>query len=173
MGRRSRKRSIAAPAASRGDARAGGSASVSRSEARDAAVRAQLRPLADDERPLPLLIAIALCVILGVGNLVAYAAGLEIDGERPSFFGIALLSFLLLAAAVGMWGKRYWAVLGFQALLGITVVLAALALLVSGNLAAVAVSLATVGLGGWLFWKLVRIMARIQMPRPGGGEPIR
>ena len=168
MGRRSRKRSIAAPAASRGDARAGRPASVSRSEARDAAVRAQLRPLADDERPPALLIAIVVCVLLGVGNLVAYAAGLEIDGERPALFGIALLSFLLLAAAVGMWGKRYWAVLGFQALLGITVVLAALALLVSGNVAAVAVSLAIVGLGGWLFWKLVRIMARIQMPRAGG-----
>ena len=32
-------------------------------------------------------------------------------------------------------------------------------------------SVAIVGLGGWLFWKLVRVMARIQMPRPrpGGG----
>jgi hypothetical protein len=166
VGRRSRKRSIAAPAAPRPDGRS--AQRVSRSEARDAAVRAQLRPFADDERPLPLLIAIVLCVLLGVGNLVAYAAGMEIDGERPAFFGIALLSFLLLAAAVGMWGKRYWAVLGFQALLGITVILAALALLVSGNLAAVAVSLAIAGLGGWLFWKLVRIMARIQMPRAGG-----
>ena len=57
--------------------------------------------------------------------------------------------------------------LGFQALLGITVVLAALALLVAGNLAAVLVSVAIVGLGGWLFWKLVRIMARIQMPGVG------
>jgi hypothetical protein len=65
-----------------------------------------------------------------------------------------------------MWAKRYWAVLGFQALLGITVVLSALALLVAGNLAAVAVGLAIAGLGGWLFWKLVRVLARIQMPQP-------
>ena len=27
-----------------------------------------------------------------------------------------------------------------------------------------------IGLGGWLFWKLVRVMSRIQMPRPGGGQ---
>ena len=38
----------------------------------------------------------------------------------------------------------------------------------SGNVVAVVVSLVIVGLGGWLFWKLVRIMARIQMPRAGG-----
>jgi uncharacterized membrane protein YccC len=170
MGRRSRKRSVsaatprpAAPAPPR----------TSRSEARNAEVRAQLRPLAPGERPLPLLIAIAISVVLGVGNLVAYAAGQEIDGERPAFFGIALLSGLLLVAAVGMWQGRYWAVLGFQALLGITVVLASLALLVAGNLAAVLVSVAIAGLGGWLFWKLVRIMARLQMPRPGGGGAIR
>jgi hypothetical protein len=170
MGRRSRKRSVsaatprpAAPAPPR----------TSRSEARNAEVRAELRPLAPGERPFPLLIAIAISVVLGVGNLVAYAAGQEIDGERPAFFGIALLSGLLLVAAVGMWQGRYWAVLGFQALLGITVVLASLALLVAGNLAAVLVSVAIAGLGGWLFWKLVRIMARLQMPRPGGGGAIR
>jgi hypothetical protein len=172
MGRRSRKRSISAPAAPRPGARAGGPPAprVSRSEARDAAVRAQLRPLADDERPPALVIAVVLCALLGVGNLVAYAAGQEVDGERPAFFGIALLSALLLIAAAGMWAKRYWAVLGFQAILGVTVILAALALMLSGNVAAVLVSLAIIGLGGWLFWKLVRILARIQMPRPPGGR---
>jgi len=173
MGRRSRKRSIAAPPA-RPRRAAPDRSRVSRSEARDAAVRAQLRPLADDERPVSLLIAIVLCALLGVGNLVAYAAGQEVDGERPAFFGIALLSGLLLAPAAGMWAKRYWAVLGFQAILGITVILAALALLLSGNVAAVVVSVVMVGLGGWLFWKLVRILARIQMPAPPGGrDPIR
>jgi uncharacterized membrane protein YccC len=170
MGRRSRKRSVSA-AAPRPAAPA--PPRTSRSEARNAEVRAQLRPLAPGEQPLPLLIAIAISVVLGVGNLVAYAAGQEIDGDRPAFFGIALLSGLLLVAAVGMWQGRYWAVLGFQALLGITVVLASLALLVAGNLAAVLVSVAIAGLGGWLFWKLVRIMARLQMPRPGGGGAIR
>ena len=113
MGRRSRKRSVSAatpPPAAPAPPR------TSRSEARNAEVRAQLRPLAPGERPLALLIAFAISVVLGVGNLVAYAAGQEIDGERPAFFGIALLSGLLLVAAVGMWQGRYWAVLGFQAL---------------------------------------------------------
>jgi hypothetical protein len=163
VGRRSRKRSLREP-------RAAVPARRSRGEARNAEVRAQLRPLADDERPTALRVAVALAALLGVGNLVAFAAGLEVGGERPAFFGVALLSVLLLVAAGGMWRKRYWAVLGFQALVGITVVWAALALLVAGNLAAVAVSVAIVALGGWLFWKLVRVMSRIQVPRPANGR---
>jgi hypothetical protein len=131
-------------------------------------VRATLEPLGPHERPLALLIAIVIAALLGAGNLVAYAAGMEVEGKRPGFFGVALLAVLLLVAAWGMWQKRYWAVLGFQAILGITVILASLALLFAGNAAAVAVSVVIAGLGGWLFWKLVRIMARIQMPTVGG-----
>jgi hypothetical protein len=71
----------------------------------------------------------------------------------------------MLLAAVGMWQRRYWAVLGFEALLAITITLAALALLVASNLAAVALCLAILGAGGWLFWKLIRVMGRIQTPR--------
>ena len=171
MGRRSRKRSITAAAGPRHKAApVPAQRRVSRSEARDAEVRAQLRPLAPDERPVALWVSIVVCALLGVGNLVAYAAGEEVQGRRPALFGIALLSGLLLAAAAGMYAKRYWAVLGFQAILGVTVILAALALMLSGNVAAVAVSLVIIGLGGWLFWKLVRILARIQMPAPPGGR---
>ena len=138
-----------------------------RAARRNAEVRAQLRPLAPGERPLPLLIAIGISVVLGVGNLAAYAAGQEIDGERLGAFGIALLSACCSSPRFPCGKRRYWAVLAWCAL-GITVVLAALALLVAGNLAAVLVSVAIVGLGGWLFWKLVRIMARLQMPGVGG-----
>jgi hypothetical protein len=143
---------------------------VSRSEARNAAVRAQLRPFAEDERPAALLVAVAVAALLGVGNLIAFAAGMEVRGQKPDAFGVVLISALLLVAAAGMWRKRYWAVLGFEALLGVTVVWASLSLLVAGNLAAVAVCLAIIGLGGWLFWKLVRVMSRIQVPRPGDGR---
>jgi hypothetical protein len=143
---------------------------VSRSEARNAAVRAQLRPYAEDERPAALRVAVALAALLGVGNLVAFAAGMEVSGQEPDAFGVVLISVLLLVAAAGMWRKRYWAVLGFEALVGVTVVWASLSLLVAGNLAAVAVCVAIIGLGGWLFWKLVRVMSRIQVPRPGDGR---
>ena len=49
-----------------------------------------------------------------------------------------IFAALMAAAAVGMWQCRYWAVLGFEALLGIAIIFAALSLLVASNLAAVA-----------------------------------
>jgi hypothetical protein len=64
-------------------------------------------------------------------------------------------------------------VLGFEALLGITVAIAALSLLVASNLAAVALCLVIIGLGGWLFWKLVRVMARLQAPERRPRDAVR
>jgi hypothetical protein len=135
-----------------------------RAEERNAAVRATLRPLAPDERPVPLVVAAALAAALAGGNLVAFAAGLEVDGRRPAASGVLLFVVLMLVAAWGMWQRRYWAVLGFEALLGVTLAVAALSLFVASNLAAVALCVAILGLGGWLFWKLVRVMGRLQAP---------
>jgi hypothetical protein len=55
-------------------------------------------------------------------------------------------------------------VLGFQALLGLSILLAALALMVASGVLEAVVCLAIIGLGGWLFWKLIRALARLQMP---------
>jgi hypothetical protein len=63
---------------------------------------------------------------------------------------------------------RYWAVLGFMALLAILVVLAAVALIKVSSVVGLVVALAIVGLGGFLFWKLVRVLSRIQMPKYPG-----
>ena len=43
----------------------------------------------------------------------------------------------MFVAAVCMWRRTYWAVLGFQALLGLSVIAASLALLVASNVEAV------------------------------------
>ena len=72
---------------------------------------------------------------------------------------------IMLVAAWGLWTQRYWAVLGFQALLAITIVVAALSLLVASNVAAVVLCLVIAGAGGWLFWKLVRVLGRMKVPR--------
>ncbi len=61
-----------------------------------------------------------------------------------------------------MYGRRYWAVLGFEALLAFQMLVTSLALVVASTLLAAGVCLLSVGLGGWLFWKLVRVMGRIQ-----------
>lgn len=141
----------------------------SRSEARNAAIRAQLEPLAPGERPVALVIATVVAGFLSVFNLVLYVVGVEIDGSRPNAVGTLLFCALMLAAAVGMWRQRYWAVLGFQTILALTVVLFSIFLLRASNLLAVLVSVAVIGLGGWLFIRLVRVLARIQMPERSRG----
>ena len=70
----------------------------------------------------------------------------------------------MLVAAWGMWRRRYWAVLGFQALLALAVLTFSLFLVEASNVQALALCLAVVIGGGWLFWKLVGVLARIQMP---------
>jgi hypothetical protein len=101
--------------------------------------------------------------VLAVVVIVGYARGARI-GDRGSLAGAVLLAGVLLATAWGMWTVRYWAVLGFQALLAFQVIVASLALLVASNMWAALLCLAVIGFGGWLFWKLIRAMARIQMP---------
>ncbi len=143
---------------------------ATRSELRNEAVRAHLTPLTKNERPTPLIIASVLAAALVVANLVAFAAGVEVDGRRPDVVGVLVFCALMAAIAWGMWHRRYWAVLGFETLLGITVAIASLSVLLASNLLALVLCLTTIGLGGWLFWKLVRVMARLQAPqrRPPG-----
>ena len=80
-------------------------------------------------------------------------------GERPTAVTVAAI-----VAAIYMWRCAYWAVLGFQALLGFSIVAASLALLVASNVEAVIRSVVVIGAAGTLFWFLIRAMARLQMP---------
>jgi hypothetical protein len=139
-----------------------------RGRARDDAVRAGLEPLAPGERPTAIVVAAALALVLGLANLGLFLSGWELRGEQPQVGGLLIFTALMLSAAIGMWQLRYWAVLGFQALLGISIAISALSLLVASNLQGAALSLLVVLGAGTLFWFLVRAMARIQMPERGG-----
>ncbi len=142
-----------------------------RGEAANEAVRAGLKPLGEDERPPALLVAVALTGLVGLANVVLFLAGVEIDGRAPNASGVVGFAGLMFVMSWGMWTKRYWAILGFQALLALIVIIFALFLPTASNLQAVGVCVVIVGLGGWLFWKLVRVLSRVQMPerpeRPG------
>jgi len=156
----------AAPGARRTRRKAVGSraGTASRSEARNAEVRATLRPYAPGERPLPVTIGAAVAIALAVANLALMAAGWKINGHENPVAGGLIFAGLMLSAGIGMLRMRYYAVLGFEAILGIAIVVFALFLVRAANFLAVLLCLAVIGFGGWLFWKLVRVMSRMQAP---------
>ena len=75
-----------------------------------------------------------------------------------------LWSVILLVVAWGMWRSRYWAVLGMQTLLGITLILASLSLITANSIGSLLILVVILAAAGALFWFLVKAMARIQMP---------
>jgi hypothetical protein len=137
----------------------------SRSEQKNVEARAALEPLAQGERPGAVTVAAIVAAAIGLSNLAAYVAGLEVDGERPQFIGVAAFSALMLAAAWGMWRVRYWAVLGMQTLLGLLIVILSLVLFTARDIWGVLLLVAIILPAGTLFWFMVKAMARIQMPR--------
>ena len=143
-----------------------------RGRAKDEAARAALKPLAPGERPLAVTLAAILAAVLGLSNVVLLAVGYEVqDGDQPAA-GVLVFAALMAAAAIGMWQCRYWAVLGFEALLGIAIVFSALSLMVASNLTAVLLCLLIIAVASPLFWFLIRAMARIQLPSRRPHEPV-
>lgn len=177
MGRRSRRRGAPAAAKPGADRPAPAPTAERRSlrsprratsEERNAQVRAALEPLEPGQRPGAVTVAAIAAAVLALANLIAFLAGMEIDGEPPATSAIAATEILLGVMAVGMWKARYWAVLGFQFLLGLLLVSLSLLLLTASTIVGALLVLAIGVPAGWLFWKLVRAMARLQMPtRPG------
>jgi hypothetical protein len=135
-----------------------------RGEERDAQVRAELEPLAPGERPLPITIASIVAAVLALANVVLWAAGWKVNGETPPVIGTIAFLVVMGAAAVGMWFRKYWAVLGFEALLAISIVYTGLALLVATNVVGALVCIAVLIPACALFWFLIRAMARLQLP---------
>jgi len=129
---------------------------------REELARAALTPLGEDERPPALLVAIGVCVLLAIGVLAGAASIHDLSRHGGSLPGALVLALTLALLAQGMYRQRYWAVLGFEALLAFQVIVTSLALVVASTLLAAGICLLSVGLGGWLFWKLVRVMGRIQ-----------
>ena len=137
-----------------------------RTEAKNQAVRDTLEPLAPGERPRWVTYAALFALALGVLNIALYAFGVRAGGA--SFTGTVVVGGILLVCAAGMWKARYWAVLGFEVLLGVTTAFGALSLLVANSFTGAVRAVLVVAVCGTFFWKLIRAMARIQMPeRPG------
>ena len=135
---------------------------AAKAEARNAAVREQLEPLEPGERPLPVTIGAIVAIVLVVVQIPLY---LTWDGDdRPALPSFLFFTALMLTMAWGMWQSKYWAVLGFQALLALCILVVALALTVASNVLTALICLAIVIPAAALFWFMVKAMARIQMP---------
>jgi hypothetical protein len=123
---------------------------------------AALAPLGADEWPRALLVAIAVCVVTAIGVLTGAATVHNLSRHGGSLPGAILIAGVLALMAQGMYRHRYWAVLSFEALLAFQIIVTSLALVVASTWTAAGICVVGIGLGGWLFWKLVRVMGRIQ-----------
>jgi hypothetical protein len=124
-------------------------------------VRARLEPIAPGERPLGIKLAVALAATVAVANVAGVLAGV---GDASPAVGLAFAA-LMAGAAIGMWRRSYLVVLAFEALLAIAILYAALSLLLASNLLGVLIALAVIAICAPIFWLLVRVMARLQVPR--------
>ncbi len=173
MGQRSRKRGRRAkPPQAAAVAAPNGRGELSRGEQRNAAIRATLTPLAHGERPWPIVVGAILAALSGLVQLGLFLGGVKLKtaGVHAAAGQTIVFAILMLVCAGGMWFMRYWAVLGFMALLAILIVLAAVALIKVSTVLGAVLALVIVGGGGFLFWKLVRVLSRIQMPKYPGSS---
>ena len=123
-------------------------------------------PLGEGEHPAALTVATAVCGLLALAVIVGALTIHGLSRHGGSLPAGLFLGGVLALLAVGMHRRRYWAVLSFQALLTFQILVTSLALVVSSTITAAAGCLLSIALAGWLFWKLVRVMGRIQAAEP-------
>jgi len=140
-----------------------------RSRQKDDEARAKLEPLEPGERPTAVTIGAFVAGALAAANVVAMIARYDPD-EPGKTTGTMLVTGILLLIAWGMWKSKYWAVLGMQTLLALTIVGAAVGSLTALNANAVILIVALLVPSATLFWFLIKAMARIQMPQRPGQE---
>ena len=138
---------------------------------RNAEARAALEPLRPGERPGPVTVAAVVSFVLATVNLGLLLSGWKSSGGTAKPITGVVFAVLLYAAAIGLWKVRYGVVLAFEAFLGVTIVFAALSMVVASNALGFLLPLAIILAGGALFWKLIRVMGRLQAGSHGGSLP--
>ena len=145
---------------------------VSRSELKNREARAKLEPLAKGERPGIVTLGAIISALIAASIVIAWAAGAEVKvgntdlSERPNAFQVFPPAILFAVMAWGMWRARYWAVLGFEAIMAILMVGSFITLVSATDAFKAITSGAVLVAAGLLFWFTVKALARIQMPEP-------
>ncbi len=136
-----------------------------RGRARDEAIRESLEPLAPGERPGVVTFAAGVAFVFAIGNVLTALTGNDLSGASGDpVVTTTVTTAVLLLAGFGMLARQYWAVLGFQTILGLQIVFFSLYLIGVQKWWQAVVCIIAIWLLGTLFWKLVRPMARLQMP---------
>lgn len=140
-------------------------AGYAKAEERNQAAREALEPLAEGERPTVVTIGAIVAALIAVSVVIGYAAGAEVNGERPKLAQVVAPAVIMGMMAWGMWHARYWAVLGFQLILVIVLFSAFFGLVVgASSVGQIIGTLALLAVAGTFFFFMVKAMARIQMP---------
>jgi len=129
-----------------------------RGRARDEAIRAQLAPLGPGERPLGLMLAFVLVLVVCAANAI-----LAVTHE--DYLYAVLFAVGGVALAAGLWARVYAVVLLVEALLALAIIFAILALLFAQTWLVAAAIAGVVIVCSPVFWLLIRVMARMQVPR--------
>ncbi len=137
---------------------------AARYEERNRVAREALEPLAPQERPLVVTVGAVLSGLVAISVIAAYAVGATVNESRPRVLQVVATAVVMGAMAIGMWRVRYWAVLGFQAILALLILAATLGLVIAGGPFQVIGNIALIAMAGTLFYFMIRAMARIQMP---------
>lgn len=136
-----------------------------KAEQRNREAREALESLAEGERPTVVTVGTVIAGLIALSIVAGYAAGVEVDGERPRLPQVIAPAVIMGIMAWGMWHARYWAVLGFQLMLVIVLFSAFFGLVVgASSVSQVIGTLALLAGAGALFYFMVKAMARIQMP---------
>jgi cation transport ATPase len=137
---------------------------AAKTEAKNRAAREALEPLEEDERPRVVTIGAVISAIVCVSIVIGYAAGVEIDGERPNILQVVAPLVIFAIMAWGMWNAKYWAVLGFQTVLLFALIGASLSLVLASEWTQAIGNVLIIAGSGALFFFNIKAMARIQMP---------
>jgi len=150
---------------------------VSRSELRNERARSALEPLARGERPLVVTLGAVLSALIAASIVIAWLAGVEVRvgntdvSERPSAFQVFPPAILFAVMSYGMFRARYWAVLGFQAIMAIIMIGSFLTLIAATSAFQAISTFLVLAVAAAFFWFTVKALARIQMPEPRGNDP--
>ncbi|WP_210495525.1 hypothetical protein [Patulibacter sp. SYSU D01012] len=153
------------PAPPAADEAGGGRGAMTRgyakAEQKNVAAREALEPLHGDERPGVVVAAVVWLALIAAG-MVYTAITAEGDNAGSTRLGNVAMIVLIVVAAVGTWRLKYWAILGTQTILALSIVIGFVALVTLTKAWLVPLAVAQPLISAVLFFRMVKVMARVQ-----------